>query len=158
MRRTYLPATVLFFLLTASLVLSQTDPAQTANASVTPTPQIAFSIEGEIGRALPRKIVYDPIHEQMAVVDAYNRLLLINAMDFSTRAVLHERGSYGDIAFSRDGRWLAVLYGLTVELWDTQTEQRVASLTREIGAAKTLIGPLDFSSDNAVLEIGRAHV
>lgn len=48
-------------------------------------------------------------------VDAYNRLLLVNALDYSTIAVLHERGQM-DVAFSHDGHWLAVAYGVTMEL------------------------------------------
>ncbi len=141
----------MFILLVFALALSQGGGTASAQAEATPTPQIAFRIEGEIGRALPRKIVYDPMHEQMALVDAYNRLLLINALDYSTLAVLHERGSYGDIAFSDDGRWLAVIYELTVELWDTETHQRVAQLVQEIGSAKNLTGPMDFTSDGQVL-------
>jgi WD40 repeat protein len=150
MRRIHLLASVFFMLLTVGFVLSMAGGL--AAQSVTPTPEIiAFSIEGEIGRALPRKIVYDPTRERMAVVDAYSRLLLIGALDYSTQAVLHERGSYGDIAFSDDGRWLAVIYDLTVELWDTETQQRVANLVNGIGSAHSLNGPLDFSSDNAML-------
>jgi WD40 repeat protein len=132
----------LFVLLVSGLVLSQ--DAGSA------TPEKAFEIEGEIGRALPRKIVYDPQNEHMAVVDAYNRLLFINALDYSTLAVLHEFGEYGDIAFSHDGRWLAVAYGVTMELWDTQTYTRVASLPN-LGNVRRLLGPIAFSSNDEIL-------
>ncbi len=151
MRRTYFLAFLFFLLFTASLVLGQGDPAGSSLATATATPEIAFVIEGEIGRALPRKIIYDQAREQMAVVDAYNRLLVINAEDYTTRSVLHERGSYGDIAFSSDGRWLAVIYDLTIELWDMETDQMVASLVRELNGAKEIIGPIDFSRDHTTL-------
>ncbi len=144
-------AFLLLALLASGIILSMGGITTAAQPTATPTPQIAFRIEGEIGRALPRRIVYDPGHEQMAVVDAYHRLLLVNALDYSTTAVLHERGSYGDIAFSKDGRWLAVIYDLTVEVWDTQTQQRVAVLAQGIGSAHSLTGPLDFTSDDSVL-------
>lgn len=124
---------------------------QTATLEPTPTLPPSFAIEGEIGRALPRKIVYDPQGEQMAVVDAYNRLLLANALDYSTSAVLYERGNYGDVAFSRDGRWLAVLTETSVDLWDTQSFALAASMTRELGTVLSLNGPIDFSSDNQMM-------
>ncbi len=151
MRQIHVLASLLFLLLITALALSMGGVLAAAQPAATPTPQIAFSIEGEIGRALPRKMVYDAAGEQMAVVDAYNRLLLINALDYSTRAVLHERGSYGDITFSDDGRWLAVIYDLTVEVWDTTTQQRVAQIAQELGSARSLTGPLDFTTDNHVL-------
>src|SRR5258707_374442 len=117
-RLVLLPVSLLLLIL-SGIVLSQ-DSSPSSPATPTPTPQIAFRIEGEIGRALPQKIIYDPQNERMAVVDAYNRLLLLNALDYSTLAVLHEQGEYGDIAFSHDGRWLAVAYGVTMEFWDTE--------------------------------------
>ncbi len=151
MRRIHFLFALFFMLLTASLVLSQADSPDAAQGTLTPTPEVAFEIEGEIGRALPRKIIYDAAREQMAVVDAYNRLLIINALDYTTRTVLHERGEYGDIAFSADGRWLAVIYDLTIELWDMETDTLTASLVRELNGAKEIIGPIDFSSDNTTL-------
>src|SRR5690606_42019742 len=75
---------------------AQTEP------TATPRPPIAFQIVGEIGRALPKKFIYDPNFEQMAIVDAYSRLLLVDARDYTTRSVLHERGQYADIQFSQD--------------------------------------------------------
>jgi WD40 repeat protein len=132
----------LFVVLMSGLVLAQDGGGTTS--------QKAFEIEGEIGRALPRKIVYDPQYEHMAVVDAYNRLLFVNALDYSTLAVLHEFGQYGDIAFSHDGRWLAVAYGVTMELWDTQTYSRAASLPN-LGNVRQLLGPIAFSTNDEVL-------
>lgn len=126
-------------------------PAQ-AQTGPTPTATLppAFRIVGEIGRALPRKFIYDPNFEQMAIVDAYSRLLLIDARTYATLEVLHERGQYADIQFSHDGRYLAVLYGLTVELWDTQTRSVAARLV-ELGGIRDLLAPVTFSEDDELL-------
>lgn len=148
MRRTYAFLLLLVLIFTSGAALSQTVPV-TPETTPEATPEIAFQIEAEIGRALPRKIVYDPQRERMAVADAYNRLLLVNALDYSTIAVLHERGQYGDITFSHDGRWLAVAYNVTMELWDTDTGTRVATLDNL--NAKQLIGPMAFSSQDDIL-------
>src|SRR5688572_13314009 len=143
----------LFLLLAAVGGLSALSPAP-AQAQTDPTAaprsSVAFQIVGEIGRALPKKFIYDPNFEQMAIVDAYNRLLLVDALDYSTRAVLYERGQYADIQFSHDGRWLAVLYDFTVELWDTQTQELAASLT-ELGSIQQLLPPITFSEDDELL-------
>src|SRR5215510_1350380 len=103
-RLTVLVACLIAAFATSFFVSSQDAPSN--GSTVTATLPPAFRIEGEIGRALPRKMVYDVNNEHIAVVDAYGRLLLINALDYSTLYVLHEQGDYGDIAFSHDGRWL----------------------------------------------------
>jgi WD40 repeat protein len=140
----------LLILLASSLLVFSQDAPLTVSGTITATLAPAFRIEGEIGRALPRKMVYDPLNERMAVVDAYNRLLLINALDYNTLHILHDRGEYGDIAFSRDGRWLAVAYGVTMELWDANAGTLVGSLP-DLGNARRLIGPITFSSNDEVV-------
>ncbi|MBK9123741.1 MAG: hypothetical protein IPM16_11570 [Chloroflexi bacterium] len=132
--------------------LASIQPATYAQADLTATPTLApaFQIVGEIGRAVPRKFVYDPNFERMAIVDAYNRLLLVNALDYQTISVLHERGQYADIQFSHDGRYLAVLYNLTVELWDTESRALVASIS-ELGGVREMLAPLSFSADDQLL-------
>lgn len=147
-RLTVLIACLVVAFASSLMVFSQDAP--TSGGTPTATLPPAFSIEGEIGRALPRKIVYDQNNERMAVVDAYNRLLLINALDYSTLYILHEQGNYSDVAFSHDGRWLAVAYNFTMELWDTNSGKLAASLT-DLGNTKGLLGPFTFSSDNSVL-------
>ncbi len=149
MKRISILSALCILLFISGLVMSQVDDT-IPDPESTEEPQVAFEIVGEIGRALPRKIVYDPQHERMAVVDAYRRLLLVDATDYSTLAVLHERGEYGDIAFSNDGRWLAVIYGVTMELWDTETGTLAADLT-SLGRAQQLLGPLSFSRNDDVL-------
>ncbi len=149
MQRTHAFVLVLMLLFTSGVVLSQSVPAGTPEATAEPTPEVAFKIESEIGRALPRKIVYDPQRERMAVADAYNRLLLVNALDYATIAVLYERGEYNDIAFSHDGRWLAVAYGDRMDVWDTDTGRLSVSLGNL--NAKRLIGPIQFSAQDEIL-------
>ncbi|HEX2622059.1 MAG TPA: hypothetical protein VHL11_18005, partial [Phototrophicaceae bacterium] len=144
---------ILIMALMSGLALSQSSTSGSnpeTTAEVEAKPGTAFKIEGEIGRALPRKMVYDPVQERMAVVDAYNRLLLINALDYSTQAVLHESGEYSDIAFSHDGHWLVVSYGITMELWDAETGTLVANLD-DLGRARQLVGPMVYSSDDQML-------
>jgi len=150
MRRLYILIACLLLIFTSSLFVFSQDATPTSGGTVTPTLPPAFRIEGEIGRALPRKIVYDQHTERIAVVDAYNRLLLINALDYSTLYVLHEQGDYGDVAFSHDGRWLAVAFNFTMELWDTNSGKLAASLT-QLGNAKSIMGPITFSSNDAML-------
>lgn len=152
MKRISLLLALCLSLLFAGGVLSQWSSPSIAQTDGTPTATHTpvFEIVGEIGRALPRKMVYDPQRERMAIVDAYSRLLLVNAPDYSTIAVLHERGQYGDLAFSRDGRWLAVTFGLTMELWDTESATLAARLDN-LGGVQQLFGPLAFSSDDQVL-------
>lgn len=85
----------LALLITGMALIAQTeDPAEER--------EISFEIESEIGRALPRKIVYDPVNERFAVVDAYNRLLLVDAETYETEHILYERGQYNDLAFSNN--------------------------------------------------------
>ena len=150
MRRLYLLIACLLLVFTSSLFVFSQDAPSTSGGTVTPTLPPAFHIEGEIGRALPRKIVYDQKTERIAVVDAYNRLLLINALDYSTIYILHEQGRYGDVAFSHDGRWLAVAFNFTMELWDTNSGKLAASLP-DLGNTKGLIAPITFSSNDEML-------
>jgi WD40 repeat protein len=150
MKRIHLLLSLLILITITGLVFSQNTDDTPIPPETTEEPQVAFEIVGEIGRALPRKIVYDPQRERMAVVDAYRRLLLINAKDYSTLAVLHDRGEYGDVAFSNDGRWLAVTFGTSMELWNTETQTLAASLTN-LGRVKQLLGPLAFSSNDEIL-------
>ncbi len=149
MQRLTVLVACLFVAFATSLFVASQDTA-TSVGTLTATLAPAFKIEGEIGRALPRKMVYDQHNEQIAVVDAYNRLLVINARDYSTLYTLHEQGSYGDIAFSHDGRWLAVAYGITMELWDTSNGQMVAGLP-DLGNARSIFGPITFSSNDEVV-------
>lgn len=150
MKRIHLLLSLLLLMFMTGLAFSQTADDAAIEPTTTEEPQVAFEIEGEIGRALPRKIVYDPQRQRIAVVDAYRRLLLVDAQDYSTLAILHDRGEYGDVAFSNDGRWLAVTYGVTMELWDTESQTLAASLPR-LGTAKQIIGPLAFSSNDDIL-------
>src|SRR5690349_552000 len=147
MRRLTVLVACLILAFATSLFVSSQDAPSNGGATVTLPP--AFRIEGEIGRALPRKMVYDVNNEHIAVVDAYGRLQLINALDFSTLYTLHEQGDYGDIAFSHDGRWLAVAYGITMELWDTTTGKLAAGLP-DLGNARSIFGPITFSSNDEV--------
>jgi WD40 repeat protein len=133
-----------------------TEATLQALAYLSPTNADFFSVEGEIGRAVPRRIVYSPEAELLAVVDAYNALLLMDAMTYATRYTLEPfptaEGGYTivDMRFSHDGRYLALLTDKNVELWDTQTGTRAASLVNP-GTPKRLLGPLTFSSRDEVL-------
>lgn len=110
-----------------------------------------FTVEGELARALPRTIIYDPNFERMAVVDAYGRLMVIDALTYETLYLLYEQGNYRDITFSHDGRWLALVIDTRVELYDSATGVIVADLI-DPGQPKELIPPLVFSRDDTILQ------
>lgn len=129
-----------------SLVLAQDAP----NADdETPAP-IFFELVNEIGRALPRNILYNAPLDQYMVVDAYNRLILVDAQTFLTQHVIYETGRYGDFAFSNDGTLLAIGIDSRIELWDTQSGERLARLT-QLGEPQRITAPITFSRDDALL-------
>jgi hypothetical protein len=109
-----------------------------------------FDIIQEIGRALPRQIIYDPNFEQYAVVDAYGRLVLMDALTFDVEHVLYTFGNYNDLQFSNDGRWLALAISQRIELFDTATGEEVAQLDTPNEAIR-VNGPLTFNADDRVL-------
>ncbi|MEZ4670152.1 MAG: hypothetical protein R3E39_19780 [Anaerolineae bacterium] len=146
MRRVYILSTVLVMLMAVSLVLAQ---------STTP-PQKSFEVVTEIGRALPRSIVYEPKLEHIAMVDAYGSLMMVNALNYETLYTLHTSGSYRDYAFSHDGRWFALAINNDIELFDTTTGQIASQLT-DPGAALDIHGPLTFSADDKLLTFYGTH-
>ncbi len=93
MRRVFILSTLLVLLLAASFVFAQN----------TTTPQKSFEIVAELGRALPRNIVYEPKLEHIAMVDAYGRLVMINALNYQTLYTLHESGGYNDLPLAMTG-------------------------------------------------------
>jgi len=114
-------------------------------------PRFSFQIESEIGRALPRKIVYEPNYDRYAVVDAYNRLMLVDAQTFQTRHILYETGQYNDILFSNDGNWFALAINQRIELYDANTGEMVSRLDN-LSEALSVVGPLAFSRDDNLLK------
>ena len=154
-RHARIPAALVLTLALIMLAVSSWGQAQSEStafpASATAPASVAFAVQTEIARALPRKIVYNAPHEQLAMVDAHTRLVLMNALDYQVQATLYEQGRFGDLAFSHDGRWLAVQVDDAVELWDTGTFLRVARLDRALGTVRELRGPMAFTSDDSVL-------
>ena len=114
-------------------------------------PRLSFRIDGEIGRALPRKIVYDPNFDRYAIVDAYNRLLLVDGPTFETQHILYESGQYNDIQFSHSGEWFALAIGQRIELYDANSGQLVSQLDN-LSEAIRVVGPLAFSRDDNLLK------
>jgi len=113
--------------------------------------ELSFQVEAEIGRALPRSLIYDPVFDQYAVIDAYGRLLLMDALTYETRFILYEQGNYYDFAFSNNGQWLALAIGSRIELYNTQTGELAADLV-DLGQAIRIQGPLEFSRDDNLLK------
>lgn len=116
--------------------------------------EISFVIESEIGRALPRNILYDEVNERLAVVDAYGKLTLVDALTFETEHTLYEAGTYqsiNDLLFSNDGRWFALAIDQRIELYDAATGQVVADLV-DLSGALQVEGPLEFSRDDRFLK------
>jgi len=156
-RKTTLMTLALLLLPLIGVALGQSSAIATATATPSPTPPpMEFRVEAEIGRALPRRMIYEPLYERYAVVDAYNRLLLISAIDYSTQAVLYEQGRFNDFAFSHDGRWLALAVERRIELWDTERAVKVASID-DPGQPIEVIGPLAFTSDDRFLQFSGVY-
>lgn len=114
-------------------------------------PRFSFRIDSEIGRALPRKIIYDPNHDRYAVVDAYNRLLLVDAPTFETQHILYETGQFNDILFSNDGNWFALAVETRIELYNANSGKLVSRLDN-LSEALSVVGPLAFSRDDNLLK------
>ena len=147
MKRVVFLSSILLLLLIAGVVFAQGGGDSTDEEA---EGEISFEIESEIGRALPRNIIYDPVQERYAVVDAYGRLTLVNANTYQTEHVLYESGSYNDLAFSNDGQWLALAIESRIELYNTETGELTADLV-DLGAAIRIIGPMVFNRDDNLL-------
>jgi len=146
MRRVFILSAVLVVLLAASFAFAQN----------TTSPQKSFEVVTELGRALPRNLIYEPKFERIAMVDAYGRLVMVNALNYQTLYTLHEEGSYNDFAFSHDGRWFALAINNDMELFDAATGKVVSELT-DPGAAIDIHGPLTFSADDKLLTFYGTH-
>ncbi|MBC7813492.1 MAG: hypothetical protein H7175_20195, partial [Burkholderiales bacterium] len=128
-------------------------PTISAQSEATPTESLAgtsFEIVQEIGLAIPQRIIYDPVFERYAIIDAYNRLLLVDAATYNTQHMLYERGGYNDFAFSHDGRWLALAIETRIELWDSNVGTLVSSIT-DLSQARRIHGPMTFADDDNLL-------
>lgn len=141
---------------TLLLIVAAGSSRSVQSQDVQPTPTFpydfapVFTVEGEIGRALPRRLLYEPQTEQYAIVDAYNQLSLADATTYRAQHILHPISSVVDLRFSPDARWLAVINGVNVELWDARTGQQIAQITAP-GSPKRLFGPLAFSENGETL-------
>ncbi len=146
MRRVFILITLLVALLATSFAFAQNEI----------TSQKSFEIVTELGRALPRNLIYEPKLEHIAIVDAYGRLVMVNALNYETLYTLHESGSYNDFAFSHDGRWFALAINNDIQLFDTTTGEVVSELT-DPGGAINIHGPLTFSADDKLLTFYGTH-
>ena len=113
-------------------------------------PPIIFELVNEIGRAVPRNMLYNAPMDQYMVVDAYSRMTLIDAPTFTTQHVIYESGNYYDFAFNNDGTLLAIAIDSRIEVWNTQSGERVARLT-ELGQPQRIEAPITFSRDDKLL-------
>jgi len=111
---------------------------------------MTFELINEIGRAVPRNMLYNVALDQYMLVDAYQRLVLVDGQTFTTQFVIYESGNYSDFAFSNDGTLLAIALDSRIELWDTQTGQQIARLT-ELGPPQRIVAPITFSRDDTLL-------
>lgn len=157
MRRGPFLLTIMIVLGALGLAMSGT-PAPTAQAQgnqtgtpeATATLEPAFRLVSSIGKVVPRKALYNPQYERLLLLDAYNRLVMTDALTYAEIAVLHENTPIVDIQFSHDGTLLSVLTDRAVELWDVQTNTVLARLT-ELNSPFALYGPLTFSRDDSLL-------
>src|SRR5688572_8529212 len=146
MKRITIFVVMLVSLLLVGVVVGQNTPV--------PDNELSFEVVSEIGRAVPRRIIYEPNFERIAMVDAYNRLLLIDALTYETQHQLYDTGNYYDFAFSHDGRWFALALDTHMELYNAETGELVSQLV-DPGQALSIHGPLTFSpDDNLLLFVG----
>jgi WD40 repeat protein len=145
-RRYWISIFLILLLLLVGITLAQ----DTSESETEAERERSFEIVAEIGRALPRSLLYDPNFERYLIVDAYGRLLFQDALTFDVQTVLYESGGYNDYAFSHDGRFLALAIEERIELWDTQTGERIARLT-ELGEPLQVVGAVQFSRDDRLL-------
>ncbi len=153
-RKIVVLASALLLIVLSGMVLAQSVTGQDSGEDE--EREVSFVIEAEIGLALPRSIIYDNQNERMAVIDAYNRLMLVNAITYETQHLLYERGNYHDLAFSNDGQWLALAIDSRIELWNAQTGELAADLV-DLGAAIRITGPLAFSRDDNLLQFSGVY-
>lgn len=133
-----------FFLGMMSLVFAQDSTPDDEE------PPVTFELVNEIGRAVPRNMLYNTPMDQYMVVDAYSRMTLVDGQTFTTQHVIYESGNYADFTFSNDGTLLAIAIESRIELWDTQTGEQVARLT-ELGQPRAIEAPITFSRDDSLL-------
>lgn len=146
MRRIYSLTLIVCLLLASGIVLAQGDSTPDEDSER----EISFELAAEVGRALPRNLLYNAPQEQLLVVDAYGKMTLVDALTYETQFTLYENGAYNDFAFSNDGRYLALAIGRRVELWDTTTGTLAARLD-ELSEPIQIQGPITFSDDDKLL-------
>jgi len=146
MRRLTILAAALVLLITVGAVLGQGTSDTT----------LELETVSEIGRALPKSIVYEPNFERIAMVDAYGQLVLVDALTYETQHILYTYGSYNDFAFSHDGKWFALAIGTDMELYNAETGELVSKLD-DPGQALRIHGPLTFSDDDNLLLFVGTH-
>lgn len=154
MRRIPILVTILLLLLlfgAASSGLGHGALAQSSGtATPTATPENIFSIASIIGKPVPRKALYNAKHERLLILDAYNQLIISDALTYQQITTLPYDGFVVDVLFSHDENTLAVLTNVSVDLWDIPSNTLIQSLT-ELNNPFTLYGPLSFSRDDAFL-------
>lgn len=102
-----------------------------------------------IGDLHPTGIKYDANFQQFIWVNPQGQLELADAKTYESRHVIYDSGLYNAYVFSNDGRWLAIALDTRVEIWDTQTGEKLTEINPD-GALRTE-GPLFFSDDNLLL-------
>lgn len=125
-------------LLFAGMVLAQSNP-------VIPD----FTLLRQIGQLPPLGIKYNAPLDQFAWVELSGQLVLVSARTYQIQHTLYEKGNYNAYEFSPDGRYIALAIDQRVELWDTQSGQRIAQL--EPSGALLVQGPLHFTPDGRYL-------
>lgn len=146
MRRTNGLSLLLVLLFAAGILLAQTGAAPPTAAQ----PGTSFTLETEIGRALPRNLLYNAPKDQLLVVSAYGAMTLVDARTYETQFTLYENGAYNDYAFSHDGSILALAIDQRIELWDTATGTLTTQLD-DLSEPIQIQGPLAFSDDDQLL-------
>lgn len=102
-----------------------------------------------IGDLRPTGLKYDVNFHQFVWVNPQGQLEIADATTYQSRHVIYESGLYNSYIFSHDGRRLAIAIDTRVEIWDTQTGEKITEINPD-GALRTE-APLFFSDDNLLL-------
>ena len=144
------------FLGIMGLVLAQDEPAD--DGEIEAARPITFELVNEIGRAVPRNMLYNAPLDQYLVVDAYNSLVLMDAPTFTTQHVIYDVGDYADFARRTDkvqAPWVAGYYASgsnRIVMYDDATgptfaraNQQVAELEKQADEARKQARSVDRS-------------
>jgi hypothetical protein len=103
----------------------------------------------QLGYTRPSGIEYDPHYDRFVWVQ--DGLQVVNARTLQTEFTVATNGAFNDYVFSHNGRYLALAIDKRVELWDVNTQSKVAEFAPD--GSLSVVGPLFFGDDDRLLQL-----